>query len=489
MLMMGLGESRNSGRDAGQLIKIAALFAIPFALAFFTYRDFLGLWFWTDDFVWLEAAANPSLGDSIREAVAFPQGSTPYWRPLIDFHFFSMYRVFGLSGTPYHVFNVTLHAASAAMLGLLTVRLTRSWAMAGLGAALFAVSPTYATMVPWVSGITGIYAAFFGVLTVLLYVDFLERSRSYRWLALPIITFAATLFAKEEAVVLPAILVMIAAALSRERRIDLQVAGRSMLPFVGVWFAFMVPQLLFVVGGDESPGHDIGWHAAQRLVDSMVWMSLPWPARLAGWIGPASWAAFSTFTLVAAVSALRRRWLLPGAYAATVTLLLPSSFFTGRLSEHWTYLASVPWALFVAACFAYAFDLFARVNRSLGLAVSVVVSTLVIVVLAGRTIDTHVWVPPLAKEYQEIERTLEAGCPDAALQSSIYIVELPISGPSYAIPALVRTRYSPAILYQLTRADLSEASLPETGGCSLYWTEREGYQAVPGPPPEAIRLQ
>ena len=60
---------------------------------------------------------------------------------------------------------------------------------------------------------------------------------------------------------------------------------------------------------------------------------------------------------------------------------------------------------------------------------------------------------------------------------------------SYAIPALVRLRYSPAILFQLTPDDLSEASLPDTGGCSLYWTESEGYQAAPGPPPEALRLQ
>ena len=489
VLMIGLGEARHPGGDAGQLIKIAALFVIPFALAFLTYRDFLGLWFWTDDFVWLQAAANPSLGESIKEAVALPQGATPYWRPLIDFHFFSMYRVFGLSGAPYHVFNVVLHAATAAMLGLLVVRLTRSWAMAGLGAALFAVSPTYVTMVTWASGATAIYAAFFGVVTVLLYVDWLERSRSYRWLVLPVLTFAAALAAKEETVVLPAILAVVAVALHQERRDGLQAAGGSLVPFIGIWLAFMIPQLLFVVGGDESPGYSIGMHAVRRLIDSMAWLSLPYPLRLAEWISPARWAAFSTFTLVAVISALRRQWLLPGAYAATVLLLLPSSFFTGRFSPHWTYMASVPWALFVGACFAYAFDLLAKVHRSLGVAVAVVVSTLVIVVLAGRTIDTHVWVPPLAKEYQEIERTLAAGCPAAALRNTIYVVELPIVGPGYAIPALVRLRYSPAILFQLTRDDLSEASLPETGGCSLYWTEREGYQAVPGPPPEALRLQ
>ena len=482
--MIPSNESEASGRERWESLRVVIIVAAPFVLAFLVYRDLLGLWFWTDDFVWLEAASNPDLTDSFREAWRLPQGATPYWRPLVDFHFFSMYRIFGLSGAPYHVVNVALHAATAGMLGILVVRVTKSWAMAGLGAALFAVSPTYATMVPWASGATAIYASLFSVLTVLLFMSWLQAGRGTALLAVATVAYTLALLSKEEPAVLPGVLLVFALALKPPRNWrDARALAGALVPFIGLSLAYGVLQAVLEFGPDQSPGYSIGWHALKRLIDSMVWLSLPLHLSYAEWVSPARWAAFATFTFIAAISAARRQWLLPSLYIATLLMLVPASFFTARFAGRWTHLATLPWAVFIAALFVYASDALSRMSRPLGLACGVAAAAWLLMFLSGRTLAAHAVIPGFSRDYQAIERALTSGCAELTAVDTVYIVQLPLRGPSYSVPALIRLYGSPGLLYLLEPSDLVEASLPETGGCSLYWTEADGYQAAPGPPP------
>ena len=155
-------------------ITIAVCIVVPAVLAIVVYRSIVGLWFWTDDFLWLRAATNPSLFDNVKESFTFPRGATPYWRPLVDLYFFGMYRTVGLNATAFHIGTLVLHTASAAVLGLLAFRITKSRVTAALAAAMFVISPTYSTMVPWASGVTATLSGFFSIITVYLFVQWLQ---------------------------------------------------------------------------------------------------------------------------------------------------------------------------------------------------------------------------------------------------------------------------------------------------------------------------
>lgn len=460
---------------------IAVVVAVPIVLALLVYWDFLGLWFWTDDFLWLEAAANPNLSEAFADALTYPRGATPYWRPLIDLHFFSMYRLFGLDGTAYHVVNVLIHSATAALLGLLTLRLTRSGVTAALAGSLFVISPTYATMVPWASGATALYAGLFSVLTVLLFIDYLQRDRAYGSVLLASLTFAFALLAKEDSAALLGILVLCALALRAPKRPrDLLNLSPTLLPFFAVWLAYVLPQLILVVGSSESPRFSFGWHAVPNLIEGLAWLSLPWPTFVGDWVSPAQWAAFATFTSIAVLAALRRQLLLPCLYAATAIMLVPPAFFTGDFTPRWAYLATMPWALFIAAFLVAAYNWLSSRNRFVGLVAGIAVSGWLFVLLSGRTIDTHVWVPGLASEYQEIERAITTGCADIREDGKVYFFPLPIGGAGfgeYGVPALIQVIYPKATVLRISLDTQRTLPEPETNDCGLAWDQDEGYFA------------
>lgn len=461
---------------------IAAVIAVPTVLAFLVYWDSLSLWLWTDDFLWLQAAVNPDLSEAFADAFTYPRGATPYWRPLIDLHFFSMYRLFGLDGTAYHVVNVLIHSATAAVLGLLTFRLTRSGVTAALAGGLFAISPTFGTMVPWASGATALYAGLFSVITVLLIIDYLQRDRGYGRVMLAALTFAAALLSKEDAAALLAIVMLCALVLRTPKRPrDVLDLGVTLLPFFGVWLAYVLPQLILVVGSSESPRFSFGWHAVPNLFEALRWLSLPWPDVHGDWVSPARWAAFATFTSVAVLSTLRRQLLIPALYAATAIMLVPPAFFTGDFTARWTYLATMPWAVFIAALVAAAYTWLSSYNRFVGLATGIAVTGLLFVLLSGRTVaDNNVWVPSLATEYHEIERALTAGCADIREYGYVYLFPLPIGGrffSEYTVPELISTVMPGTQVYKLRDLTNAPPPQPETNDCGLAWNQDAGYFA------------
>lgn len=460
-------------------LTIAAVVAIPFILAFTVYWDFLDLWFWTDDFIWIDAATNPNLGEAIRDAFAFPRGATPYWRPLIDLHFFSMYRLFGADGTPFHVANVLIHSASAAILGLLALRLTRSSLTAALTAGLFAISPTFATMVPWASGATALYAGLFSVIAVVLYIDVLQNDRQ-GWRALVAAgAFGLALLAKEDSVAVFAVLVLCTLAFRDRKELSLA-SARPLLPFAVVGFVYVIPQLFLVVGSSESPRFNVGWHVVPNLFEALSWLSFPWPNFEGDWVSPSRWAAFAVFLSITILSALQRRWLLPLLYAATAILLIPAAFFHGDFATRWTYLASLPWAIFIAVLMSSAYELIASRWRVVGLVAGVTVTVLLFVLLGARTIDNHVWVPRLVNEYRAIEARIVEGCPGLSEDHVVFFWRLPFAGGPEAFKNMVRLDLPPSQVVRVTRKETPDVSLTEREDvCTVFYDGTFSYVAVP----------
>ena len=142
---------------------------------------------------WTEGAYGVVL-DELRPVLAFS-----YW---LDAHLFGATNVGG-----YHATNLLLHALNA----LLVLAIARSVApqpptFAPLAASFFALMPSHAEPIAWISGRVDSLAAVFYLGAVLCFMRFrLEQRMS--WLLGSLLLFAVGLFAKQSVVTLPALII------------------------------------------------------------------------------------------------------------------------------------------------------------------------------------------------------------------------------------------------------------------------------------------
>ena len=135
-------------------------------------------------------------------------------RPLLGLTWAINFAVSGLRPWSYHLVNVAIHAANAALVASLFLWMARrrGWADAerrALAAAcLFAVSPMAAETVAYVSSRSTALAGLFALSALRLGADALTRP-GWRRLAPALLCFAAGLASKEEAVSVPLFLLLI----------------------------------------------------------------------------------------------------------------------------------------------------------------------------------------------------------------------------------------------------------------------------------------
>ncbi len=105
----------------------------------------------------------------------------------------------GLEAWPYHLADVLLHAASAAMIYFLLKKLSVSRIAAFLAAVLFALTPVAPEAVAWPAGVVDTLPLFFILLSLYFYVVFLQ-SRRLAVYAGALLAMAAAMFSKEVAI-------------------------------------------------------------------------------------------------------------------------------------------------------------------------------------------------------------------------------------------------------------------------------------------------
>jgi hypothetical protein len=455
-------------------LALAAALLLPFAAATLVYSRFLSQWFFRDDTAALTAGKNPDFLDFLRAAF-----SLPYWRPLVDFYFFAMYRLFGTDALPYHLVNVVLHGATATLTVLLIRRVTRSLSAGVLAGVLFAVAPAYGEAVVWISTAGPAMATLFSVTTIVLFLRYIEGEGGRGTLFLAVAAFFAALLSMEGSVCIPAVLVLLGLAVrppsgaAESRRFI-----RALLPFVVLGVAYGVLQ---IVGSsvEPTPEHELSWHAAERLGDRVLWLCLPLGSPEYGsWVDGARWAIFALLTLAALAALLRRQWIMPALYASTVVALAPSSFVTGMFEYRWVYLASPLWAGFVAAlAMGLVRWLWTRHVLAGGVALLVITSS-----LAGALLphDTGVQrgMAGQAAQMEDIKEALEAGCPSLGPADTVFVLPIPIVDPPQqnlvlSLISLIRPGVS------AVRVEATAFDPPSPRDCVLEW--RSGhYQATPG---------
>ncbi len=107
-------------------------------------------------------------------------------------------RLFGLDTVLWHASVLALHLAATLLFYLLARRISADVAVAGAAALLFGLHPSHVEAVAWLSGSTETVFAVLALASILCHIR--------GWRAAALLLFAAALFSKETAIVLPLLL-------------------------------------------------------------------------------------------------------------------------------------------------------------------------------------------------------------------------------------------------------------------------------------------
>jgi hypothetical protein len=178
-----------------RLHKLALI--VPFGVFFGIYLTSVGHGFVADDFRWILDSRVARLAD----IPSLFQRSTGFYRPVVGLTFAADYAAFGNQPLGYGLTNLALASICAILLYLVAVELSLPRGAAILAVALWLLNPHgINTAILWMSGRTALMLTMGSLGAVLL----LLRGHPFAALA----PAAAALFSKEEAVLLPAILLM-----------------------------------------------------------------------------------------------------------------------------------------------------------------------------------------------------------------------------------------------------------------------------------------
>jgi len=130
------------------------------------------------------------------------------WHPLTWLSYMLDFSLFGDHPGAQHLVNAAFHLASTLLLFLVLARMTRRPWRAALVAAIFTVHPLRVESVAWISERKDVLSTFFELLTLFLYVRYVDARSMQRYLAVAAV-FALSLLAKPMAVTFPLVLLLL----------------------------------------------------------------------------------------------------------------------------------------------------------------------------------------------------------------------------------------------------------------------------------------
>jgi len=130
------------------------------------------------------------------------------WAPLTILSLQIDTSLFGTSPWGYHLTNVLIHAATAAVIYLALVRMTGAAGRSAAAAALFALHPLRVESVAWIAERKDVLSVFFLAVALVAYERYCRKPGPSRYLAVAA-AMLASLLAKATAVTLPALLLVL----------------------------------------------------------------------------------------------------------------------------------------------------------------------------------------------------------------------------------------------------------------------------------------
>jgi hypothetical protein len=236
---------------------LAAILVLFVALV---YVPDVGRGFIKDDFGWI-ARARPALRSPATVFRADYSGT--FYRPLVLLSFSVDYALHGLRARGYGISNIVIYLAIAAMLVLLFRELGLTSLAAGVGAFVWAINPHAVNMaLLWISGRTSLIMTLCAVLAVLL---FLRRHRT----AGTVLLFCA-LLAKEDAILLPLVVVACLAVRHFDRRELISAAGAMLAAEAAYFFLRWNTQAISVATAPSY--YRLTWHVPTILENSLHYL-------------------------------------------------------------------------------------------------------------------------------------------------------------------------------------------------------------------------
>ncbi|RPJ59671.1 MAG: tetratricopeptide repeat protein [Acidobacteria bacterium] len=180
-------------------------------LAFVSYANTLGHGFVIDD-------ASLISQSSVVQQLRWGDMLSPAhgYRPVRTFTYGLNFLLGGDDPFGYHLFNVILHSINVVLLFFLFLRWTDALVVSSAGALFFAIHPVQTAAVAYISGRKDILATLFVVLACHAYTSYRRKAKP-RLAVLALVLFVLAILAKEVAVVLPALLILVDALLLRPR--------------------------------------------------------------------------------------------------------------------------------------------------------------------------------------------------------------------------------------------------------------------------------
>ncbi len=328
----------------------------------------------------------------------FELGATQQYYPLLHTAFWIQWHLWGDSTLGYHVVNVVLHVAVAALGALVLRRLEVPGA--SLAAAIFALHPVHVESVAWLTELKNTLSAVFYLSAALLYLRF-DESRHGRWYGAAFALFLLGLLSKTVTATLPAALLVIfwwqRGRLSWRRDV-LPLAPWFVLgALAGVFTAAVERKLI----GAEGASFDLTAVERCLIAGRALWFylgKLAWPADLMfiypRWnIDATAWWQYlfpaAALALFGGLWLLRRRARGPlagmlffaGTLFPALGFLNVYPFRYSFVADHFQYLASWGVISLAAAGIAVWLARLQRWQHPVGYAVGIVL----LAVLAGLT--------------------------------------------------------------------------------------------------------
>jgi len=155
---------------------------------------------------------NPHVtGGLTRQGLVWAFTSAGYesnWHPLAWLSHMVDVELFGVRPGLHHLTNLALHAANAALLFGLLLRMTSAFWKSAFVAALFAVHPLHVESVAWVTERKDVLSTFFWMLTLAAYLRYVEDRSRWRF-GLVIVSLALGLMTKPMVLTVPLLLLLL----------------------------------------------------------------------------------------------------------------------------------------------------------------------------------------------------------------------------------------------------------------------------------------
>ena len=131
------------------------------------------------------------------------------YHPLTTLTYLIEYKCYGLNPLPYHLLNVLLHLLNTWLVFKLTEKLSGKKMNAIFVSLLFAIHPMHVESIAWISERKDVLYTSFYLLTLLLYLRYLEFNRNAKFYIGALLLFVFSLLSKSAAVSLPVLLIAI----------------------------------------------------------------------------------------------------------------------------------------------------------------------------------------------------------------------------------------------------------------------------------------